>query len=110
MEANLINNRLYLEIFRSSQTKPKLSWILAYLPMGEEEEDSKHCNRGLGFRYLSTWEEAHGPPPIGGGGGVYALTKLNPMLGLGFHIYRSLKIGHLLSMQFFAHGGECAPP
>jgi hypothetical protein len=43
--------------------------------------------------------------------GVYALkSKLNPMLGLGFHIHWSIKIGHLLSMKFVAHGGECAPP
>jgi hypothetical protein len=42
--------------------------------MGEEKR-LQHWNRGLGFRCLTTWEEAHGPPPFNYGLSIYETLK-----------------------------------
>ncbi len=48
--------------------------------MGEEER-LQHWTRGLGFKCLTTWEEAHGPPLITMVwvymGGIKIITKYN---------------------------------
>jgi hypothetical protein len=42
--------------------------------MGEEER-LQHWNRSLGFKCLTTWEEAHGPPPYNYGLSIYGRNK-----------------------------------
>jgi hypothetical protein len=53
--------------------------------MGEKER-LQHWNRGLGFRCLTTWEEAHGPLPYNYGLSIYGRNKDNYPVQLSYFV------------------------
>ncbi len=53
--------------------------------MGEEKR-LQHWNRGLGFRCLTTWEEAHDPPPYNYGLSIYGRNKNNYPVQLSYFV------------------------
>jgi hypothetical protein len=84
--------------------------------MGEGER-VQHWNRGLGFRCLTTWEEAHGPTPYNYGLSMYGRNKDNYrvqlsyfvpwILGNNIYTYGSLKIIQVKEKKRAGTGGLC---